>query len=90
LVADRPALYRPGMPAKTSHAYVVRAYTSQEVNGVPVAMLYVACESSPELAMDAVRGVIPAEWRVEMTDYRLTRETIQSLGLHHGEARSLA
>ena len=60
-----------------------------EVGDKRVPMLWVVMMDKPEDALAAVRFYLAPECDVELTDYRISAETIRALGLVPGQVRQL-
>jgi hypothetical protein len=68
---------------------VIRVLTEFKFRDERASMLWVVLTDKPEHALRIVRSLVAPSCDVEMTDYRLSAETIQALGLAPGQAKHL-
>ena len=91
-MVQRGIVFRPmgrGWDAGWSASTGIVIRVVAEAGDKRLPLLWVVMMEKPEDALAAVRFYLAPECDVELTDYRISAETIRALGLVPGEARQL-
>jgi hypothetical protein len=70
-------------------AFLVRVTYQYEVLGRRATSLWAVVSDTPEQALETVARDVSAECDVELIDSKLRPETVERLGIRHGEPREL-